>query len=117
MKRPIKFALFGAAVGISVALVLANMASYESLSPLLILTLWPTAIFGLGATGWSDGAFFHVFQGLLVFGGTGSYMQPLSTSSDCSEQARGETTRLLLTYKLPPSLRLRKLRAETSLRW
>jgi hypothetical protein len=66
-----KSALAGFATGLAVALVLAWIASGSSLSPMLIFFLWPTAIFGIGASGWQDGIFFHLFQSILVFGGNG----------------------------------------------
>jgi hypothetical protein len=71
MKRPLAFATCGFAVGVIVALVVGSIASNNSLSPLVILILWPTALFGLGASGWSDGLIFHFAQLLIVFGGNG----------------------------------------------
>jgi hypothetical protein len=39
--------LFSGCIGIIVALVLAGIGSYHSLSPKLLLTLWPASIVGL----------------------------------------------------------------------
>jgi hypothetical protein len=39
--------LVSGCIGIVVALVLAEIASYRSLSPKLLLTLWPASIVGL----------------------------------------------------------------------
>jgi len=71
MKAISKTAVAGFVVGFVVALVLAGMASTKDLSPLIILGLWPTSIFGIGASGWQDGVLFHLFQSVLVFGGNG----------------------------------------------
>jgi hypothetical protein len=67
----LKFGLLGFVLGLGIAFVIARLAYTQSLSPRLIFALWPTAVFGIGATGWSDGVFFHTFQGILVFGGNG----------------------------------------------
>jgi len=70
MRLPTKFAIAGFALGILVAVVLAANNNGTMSSTTLFL-LWPTAIFGIGATGWSDGYLFHIIQGILVFVGNG----------------------------------------------
>ena len=70
MRLPTKFAIAGFVFGILVAVVLAANNNGTMSSTTLFL-LWPTAIFGIGATGWSDGYLFHIIQGILVFGGNG----------------------------------------------
>jgi predicted ribosomally synthesized peptide with SipW-like signal peptide len=71
MKRSTKCGIAGFILGLGIAGTLALMSQSRSLSPLLLICLWPSAIFGIGATGWSDGIIFHCFQFLLVFGGNG----------------------------------------------
>jgi hypothetical protein len=70
MRLQIKFAISGFVLGILVALLLASNNDGRTSSTTLFM-LWPSAIFGIGATGWSDGYIFHVFQTILVFGGNG----------------------------------------------
>jgi hypothetical protein len=72
MTLRIKLGIIGFVLGLSVAMFLAALASNRNLSPILIISIWPTALFGIGATGWSDGVAFHIFQTMLVFGGNGA---------------------------------------------
>jgi hypothetical protein len=70
MRLQIKIAISGFVLGILVALLLASNNDGRTASATLFL-FWPSAIFGIGASGWSDGYIFHIFQTILVFGGNG----------------------------------------------
>jgi hypothetical protein len=70
MQLKTKFAISGFAFGMAVAFFLA-FHNDGSTSTATLFLLWPSAVFGIGATGWSDGYLFHIIQGIVVFGGNG----------------------------------------------
>jgi len=70
MRLQTKFGIAGFVLGILVAVLLATNNN-GTISMTTLFLFWPTAIFGIGANGWSDGYVFHVIQGILVFGGNG----------------------------------------------
>lgn len=71
MTLRLKLGLLGFILGLIVALILAELAANRSVSSMLIISLWPTSLFGIGATGWSDGILWHLIQIAIVFGGNG----------------------------------------------
>ena len=59
----------GGVIGLCVAIVLGWLSSYMSLSPMLILPLWPTSIFGIAFNGPLTFSWTSILVIVLVFGG------------------------------------------------
>jgi hypothetical protein len=51
MAGTIKFAIGFGVLGVCVALILGSLSSSKDISPIVLLALWPTSIFGLGFNG------------------------------------------------------------------
>ena len=51
MAGTIKFAIGFGVLGVGVALILGSLSSSRDISPIVLLTLWPTSLFGLGFNG------------------------------------------------------------------
>jgi hypothetical protein len=56
-------------IGVAVAIVLTVIASHSEVSPLILLVLWPTSIFGAGTNDPPTFSFGSAFLILLMYGG------------------------------------------------